>query len=73
MMNLLLNVAPKRGLLTRLVQFDHEFDISKIFLIILAGVFAKCEAELPPASLLELSAEVLAPLQTPLHLFMHGS
>ena len=73
MMNLLLNVAPKRGLLTRLVQFDHEFDISMIFLLNLACYVAKCEAELPPASLLELSAEVLAPLETPLHFFVHGS
>ena len=73
MMNLLLNVAPKRGLLARLVQFDHEFDIGRTFLRNLAGDVAKCEAELPPASLLELPAEVLAPLETPLHLFMQGS
>jgi hypothetical protein len=71
--HLLLEVAPKCILLTRLVRFDDVFDIGRAFLLNLGGDVAQREAELPPASLLGLSAEVLAPLQTPLHLVMQGS
>jgi hypothetical protein len=70
--HLLLEVAPERGLLTRLVRFDDEFDIRGAFLLNLRGDVAQSEAELPPASLLGLSAKVLAPLQTPLHLVVQG-
>jgi hypothetical protein len=70
--HLLLEVAPERGLLTRLIRFDDKFDIRGAFLLNLGGDVAQREAQLPPASLLGLSAEVLAPLQTSLHLVMQG-
>jgi len=71
--HLLLEVAPERGLLARLARFDDEFDIGRAFLLNLGGDVTQREAELPPASLLGLSAEVLAPLETPLHLVIQGS